>query len=226
MTAATGFDYLTGAGWTPAQAAGILGNVGGESGFDPNAVGDGGLAYGLAQWHPDRQATFQSVMGFPIKGSSALDQYKFLNWELNNTEKAAGNALKGATNVYDATKTVMQKFERPADGSSLGKRLDQAKSVLGGISSVKGVSDAVKKAIGLGLETNPVTAPFAMAADALGLNPFGDSCGIICQLKEWIKKTGIFQRIALAILAFIMLLAAFYLMKDNAIEKVVDKVKG
>ena len=41
---------------TKEQAAGVAGNIHVESqGFNPRAVGDGGAALGLAQWHPDRR---------------------------------------------------------------------------------------------------------------------------------------------------------------------------
>src|SRR5260363_90445 len=46
-------------GWTHKQAAGIVANLKIESGLNPKAVGDGGKAYGIAQWHPPRQAEFR-----------------------------------------------------------------------------------------------------------------------------------------------------------------------
>src|SRR5688572_30756849 len=41
-------------GLTRAQAAGIAGNLLHESGFRPDAVGDGGTSFGIAQWHNGR----------------------------------------------------------------------------------------------------------------------------------------------------------------------------
>ena len=46
-------------GWNQAQATGIAANIQAESNFKPDASGDGGKAYGIAQWHPDRQQEFQ-----------------------------------------------------------------------------------------------------------------------------------------------------------------------
>jgi hypothetical protein len=118
--------FFTGRGWSPAQAAGIVGNLQWESGLDPTRRGDGGLAYGLGQWHPDRQANFQRIFGRPIQGSTAGQQLQFVDWELRNTEGRAGNLLAQQTTIAGATQTVMQHYERPANSSSLSGRLGHA----------------------------------------------------------------------------------------------------
>ena len=79
-------------GWTLPQAAGIVANLEAESRLRPDAVGDGGQAYGIAQWHPPRQAGFEALLGKPIKGSSFEDQLYWVHAELVSTEKRAGNA--------------------------------------------------------------------------------------------------------------------------------------
>ena len=43
------------AGYSKNKRAAILATVEAESSGNPNAIGDGGLAIGLFQWHPDRQ---------------------------------------------------------------------------------------------------------------------------------------------------------------------------
>ena len=47
------YRYFLSRGWTPAQAAGIVGNLQQESGpgLDPTIAGDGGNAFGIAQWN-------------------------------------------------------------------------------------------------------------------------------------------------------------------------------
>ena len=50
-----------------------------------------------------------------MKGSSVQDQLTFIDWELKNTEKKAGDALKGAVTAGDAAKTVSMLYERPAN---------------------------------------------------------------------------------------------------------------
>ncbi len=106
---------LMGYGWTPAQAAGIIANIKAESGGDPSRIGDGGQAYGLAQWHADRQANFAKWAGHDIKGSSQSEQIAFINWELNNTEKAAGDRLRRSTDPAVAGYIGSRYWERPSD---------------------------------------------------------------------------------------------------------------
>jgi hypothetical protein len=108
-------EFFQGRGWTAEQAAGIVSNLKRESNLDPSAVGDGGKAYGIAQWHPDRQAQFQKVYGKPITESSLGEQLEFVDWELKNTEKRAGNKLKNAKTAAEAGSIVSQDYERPAD---------------------------------------------------------------------------------------------------------------
>jgi len=102
-------------GWTKEQAAGLAANLHRESGFKADIVGDGGKAYGIGQWHPDRQKNFSRVFGNDIRGSSLDDQLKFVDWEMRNTEKGAGDRLRGATNAMQAGGIVSKYYERPRD---------------------------------------------------------------------------------------------------------------
>ena len=102
-------------GWTPAQSAGIVANLEAESGLRPDAVGDGGQAYGIAQWHGDRQAGFEALLGKPISGSNFEDQLYWVHAELQSTEKAAGTALAACTTAAEAGACVSRRYERPAD---------------------------------------------------------------------------------------------------------------
>lgn len=104
-------------GWAKEQAAGIVANLHRESGFKTDIVGDGGKAYGIGQWHPDRQANFQAQFGKSIKGSSFDEQLAFVDWELRNTESRAGKRLMGAGSAREAGGIVSQFYERPADVS-------------------------------------------------------------------------------------------------------------
>jgi hypothetical protein len=109
-------DSLMAKGWTREQSVGIAANLKQESNFNANASGDGGKAYGIAQWHGDRQAEFKKQYGKDIKESSLEEQLVFLNHELRQgSEQAAGNKLKGATSVQDAAGIVSKHFERPRD---------------------------------------------------------------------------------------------------------------
>ena len=43
------------------------------------------------------------------------EQLAFVNWELNNTEKAAGDRLRRATTARESAGVVSRYYERPAD---------------------------------------------------------------------------------------------------------------
>jgi hypothetical protein len=107
--------YFQSQGWTAAQAAGIVANLQAESNLDPHIVGDGGAAYGLGQWHPDRQANFERFTGHSIRSSTFAEQLEFVQWELTHTESGAGNALKGADSASEAAAIFCRLYERPAD---------------------------------------------------------------------------------------------------------------
>lgn len=105
-------------GWSDAQTDGILANLMAESKMNPGAVGDNGLAYGLGQWHPDRQAAFKTYMGRDIRGSSVEDQLAFLNYELTaGSEQAAGAMLRRARSSAEAAALLSRFYERPADAN-------------------------------------------------------------------------------------------------------------
>lgn len=114
--AAAVMDFFRAKGWSAEQAAGIAANLEQESGFRPDAVGDGGNAYGLAQWHPDRQANFAKYSGKDIRSSTATEQFEFINHELTKgAEKSAGDRLKLAASAREAAGIVSRYYERPAD---------------------------------------------------------------------------------------------------------------
>jgi hypothetical protein len=103
-------------GWSRAQAAGIAANLSTESALNPQAVGDNGKAYGVAQWHPDRQKAFSDWSGKGIQGSSLEDQLKFVQYELTKgNERAAGDMLRRATDPQTAGAIVSSQYERPKD---------------------------------------------------------------------------------------------------------------
>ncbi len=130
------YQYLKSKGWTDAQAAGIVGNLMAESGtsLNPNSQGDGGRAYGIAQWHPDRQSKFTSVFGKDIRNSTFEEQMAFVDWELNNSEKRAGSMLRSATDAASAAAIVDQHYER-SSGVHRAKRMNYAIGIMGSSTS-------------------------------------------------------------------------------------------
>ncbi|WP_236225603.1 phage tail tip lysozyme [Pseudomonas pseudonitroreducens] len=109
-------NFFEGLGWTKEQAAGIAANLSAESSFDPGAVGDGGQAYGVAQWHPDRQDAFRQWAGKDIRQSTLEEQLRFVHHELTEgNEKRAGDLLRLAKSAGQAGSVVSRHYERPAD---------------------------------------------------------------------------------------------------------------
>ncbi len=114
-SASRAVDFFTGRGWSKEQSQGLVARLMKESGLDPRAMGDGGAAAGIAQWHPDRQANFKQYSGKDISQSTLEDQLGFVNYELTQgTEKRAGTMLKGTTSARAAEGVAAGYYERPA----------------------------------------------------------------------------------------------------------------
>ncbi len=132
-SAARAMAFFQQQGWSRAQAAGLVGNLSYESGgLNPADVGDTGSAYGIGQWHKSRQADFKRLFGRDIQGSSLDDQLRFAQWELQNTERAAGARIGQATTASGAASEAMFGYERPKSAASLSARVALAESLVGG----------------------------------------------------------------------------------------------
>jgi hypothetical protein len=124
-------DYFMNAGFTPAQAAGLVANLQAESGASLNtkAVGDAGTAFGIAQWRGDRAARFKSMYGKDVVNSSLDEQLSYVLWELSNTEKTAGAKLRNAKTEAEAAAIVDQYYER-SSGAHRDRRVAGAGMLL------------------------------------------------------------------------------------------------
>lgn len=107
------FQFFIDRGYPHVAAAGIAGHIRAESNFNVRDTGDGGLARGLAQWHPDRYALCKR-----IARESGRDLYDFdlqlecIDRELRESETLARTELLKAKDVDDAT-VAFAHFERP-----------------------------------------------------------------------------------------------------------------
>lgn len=109
--------------WTQEQAAGILANLQAESGMNPAAVGDHGHAYGLAQWHEDRQADFAKWAGHDIHQSTAAEQLDFIDYELfQGKHRAAGMLMRAAQKREQMAQVMSNRYEMPAGGQAEADR--------------------------------------------------------------------------------------------------------
>ena len=108
--------YFMNKGWSREAATGLAANIQAESGGDHRSVGDGGSAYGLAQWHPDRQKNFFDQYGKRMQDATREEQLAFIDFELRKgKEQAAGRALENAKSAEEAAALISKMYERPAD---------------------------------------------------------------------------------------------------------------
>ena len=119
-------DFFTSKGWTKEQAAGFAANISIESNFKTNETGDNGQAYGLAQWHPDRQKDFKIWAKKDIRDSTFEEQLEFIQYELTKG-KESGNAsyIMAAKTPSEAAKAIDDVYER-SDKSAQRKRMQLA----------------------------------------------------------------------------------------------------
>ena len=129
-------NYFKQAGYTDEQAAGIVGNLQAESGINlnPAAIGDGGEAWGIAQWHPARRAIWDRANNkrWQPDGSSPdfRAQLDFIIYELQRTESRANTRLKATNTVEDAAAVFDQYYER-SNGQARQKRIELAQALIG-----------------------------------------------------------------------------------------------
>lgn len=105
-------------GMTLPQAAGMVGNMITESaGMNDKVVGDNGAAYGLCQWHGDRQRWIKSVMGKDLRDMSFDEQVKAAYVELTQCKdyRSAWQALQGTQDPAEAAAILVDGYERPAE---------------------------------------------------------------------------------------------------------------
>ena len=178
--------YFQQKGWSTNAAAGIAASLYQESKFKSGAVGDNGAAYGLAQWHDDRQREFARHFGHSMIGSSWQEQAAFVDYELHNREGRAGRALKGNISAGAAGALMTRLYERPADvaGQSM-KRAQIAVRMAGGENMpTGGGSSGPALAANDGRHLGPASGhsavvPFSIYGPAVASNDaapsFGDS---------------------------------------------------
>ncbi len=139
------WNFLVGTmGFTAPQAAGIMGNLQSESGFNPIAAYPGttseyphGRAWGLAQWLGGRQTNLLNFARERRQPVNSLElQLEFLKKELEeDVRPGVLSALRAATTVEEATYIFLARFESPCSSESaciphMGIRLPFSTSIL------------------------------------------------------------------------------------------------
>lgn len=127
-------EYMMAKGWSKIAASGIVGNLFAESRMNPNAIGDNGNAFGLAQWN-DRGPAMKAFLASQGKAwNDFFGQLDFIDHELRTTEARAGSQLRMARDPASASDIVMRQYERPAAwamAKSGGERAGAAQQAFG-----------------------------------------------------------------------------------------------
>ncbi|KVN25637.1 hypothetical protein WJ63_16025 [Burkholderia pyrrocinia] len=131
-------QYLLGrlkeAGYTDAQAAGVVGSLRQESQLDPTAQNKASGNYGIAQWGKARAAQFEKQFGKPLAQSTFGEQVDFMLWELKNTEKQADQRIRLARSPEFAAEVHSREYERPgAAEANIARRQQYAREVFGAL---------------------------------------------------------------------------------------------
>jgi hypothetical protein len=146
---------------------------------------------------------------------------------LNSVNVRAGQTIDMGTQLGTLGNTGRSSgahlhYETRKNGKSIDPSglLNKAKKIIGGKIGDVVNNDALRKAASA--YTGGVSDVAFGVTDGIGLT---GECGWLCQFQNWIKESGFFQRLALAVFAFILLFAAFYLMKTNVVSDVTSTLK-
>ena len=140
-------QFFISKGWTKPQAAGIVGNLIQESNLNPAAHNKRENAQGIAQWRLGRIKRFEKDYGKSILSSSFREQLEYVNWELNNTESKAGQALRKTTTPAQAASVIDKLYERSA-GTELGVRIQNAERLASVSEPVSPLTSLAQTALG------------------------------------------------------------------------------
>ncbi len=118
-------------GLTRAEAIGMVANFTRESNLQGNAVGDGGNAFGIGQWHPDRRAEFTKMFGHSMRKGTLDEQLRFAAWELKHKYSGVYAQMQAAgDHPALQARIVSRGYERPADAAGeAAKRASIAQNI-------------------------------------------------------------------------------------------------
>ena len=123
------WNYFSDKGLAPHQVAAILGNVAGESAFNPLAAGDfkngQATSFGLFQHHGPRADGLLAALGGKGGLGNVQGQLDYVWGELNNSHAGALAALKAAPDLAGATDAWMRKFEVPSQEAMMASWPDR-----------------------------------------------------------------------------------------------------
>lgn len=126
------YNYFINKGYSPAAAAGIVGNLRAESGINPTRKQINGNAMGIAQWEPPRWNNFVRVAeNRGLDPMSLETQLWYIDHELKSMSQRGAIDLKKFKSLQDgteATRIFMKEYERPGI-ERFGERLAFARDI-------------------------------------------------------------------------------------------------
>lgn len=123
-------EFFQSKGLSPYHAAGIVGNLLGESKLNHQAINPTSKAFGIAQWLGDRKKKLFKKYG---ENPTFDQQLEFVWEELNSSEKSAFDKLLQTKSVEEATNSFMKHFERPSQremAQSINNRIKFSRDLL------------------------------------------------------------------------------------------------
>lgn len=206
-------------------------------GFDQYGAQAGSIAdsYGLdrsiffglidteSSWNPNADAAGSSAYGFTQLLAGTAKGLGVNRYDPIQNLQGGASYLSGLISKYGTVKGLAAYHDGPG-AIGLHGGYEYAQTVL---SKAKKYLASGKHLLGLdsgaGAALNMVVPGAGTVTDALGIT---GSCNWVCQLQNWIADSGFFKRLALAVLAFIVLFAAFALMKGESIVPNINLGKG
>lgn len=154
------FNFFVNKGLAPQQAAGIVGNLQGESGqgLNPAAVNrgdgtDGSDSIGIGQWNGARAQALKDYAASKNTPWTDLNtQLEFLHGELQGPENAAYQRLTAARTPEEAGQAMLA-YERPKDWNKPGAHPERAQYAI-----------RAMQAYGAGAPPAPAMTPAAVPA--------------------------------------------------------------
>lgn len=115
----TAYDYWISQGYSPTQAAILVGNQIGEGGAG-GLAGDGGTSFGIAQWHdPKRIADILANTGIDVRTAGINDQLRAQHWEMQNRYGITPSTLPNDINAGSSYLVNNYEFTRNRSRDSL-----------------------------------------------------------------------------------------------------------
>jgi hypothetical protein len=163
--ARSAFDYFVNQGLSPVQAAGIVGNLQGESGqglnpgtINPGDGRDGSDSIGIGQWNSARaQGLKDYAASKGVPWTDLNTQLEYLHTELKGPESAAYKGLLAAQTPEDATRAMLA-YERPKDWNVPGSHPQRTKYAQAAFAAYGGGSPATP--------ASPPSAPLSLSPQA------------------------------------------------------------